>query len=115
MGAFCETYGDTISNRVLEYLLENQGLDVAIGDIARELGISRPKTYEVIAYFEEKGYVLRTRVVGRTQLFALNKTNSRVILFTKDFKECLRIVALENSIPNPKRQMSLRAPLFSRT
>lgn len=92
IGAFCETYGNTIHNRILEYTLENLDLDFAIGDMAKELDISRPKAYEEIKKFEEKDYIKKTRVVGKTQLYILNKNNNRVKLFLKDFKECLRLV-----------------------
>jgi len=95
IGAFCKTYGDTIHNRILEYMLENQDLDFAVGDMAKELGISKPKAYEVIKYFEQKGYVEKSRIVGKTQLYKLNKENKRVGLFLKDFKECLRLIAEE--------------------
>jgi sugar-specific transcriptional regulator TrmB len=96
IGAFCETYGQTIPNRVLEYILENQDLDIAAGDIARAVGISRPKAYEVMMFFEAKGYVKQSRVVGRTQLYLLNKANRRVQLFMRNFLECLKIVAEEH-------------------
>ncbi|MCX6709691.1 MAG: hypothetical protein NTV63_01910 [Candidatus Woesearchaeota archaeon] len=96
-GAFCETYGNTISNRILEYLMENEELDFAVGDMAKELKISRPKSYEIIRGFEKKAYVKRSRIVGKTQLYLLNKENSRIKLFLKDFKECLRIVTEEYS------------------
>lgn len=95
MGAFCETYGNTIHNRILEYVLENQDIDFAVGDMAKELGISKPKSYEVIKYFEEKGYIKKSRVVSKTQLYKLNKDNKRVKLFLMDFKECLRLIAEE--------------------
>jgi len=95
IGAFCEIYGNTINNRVLEYLLENQTLDFAIGDMARELKISRPKTYEIIKEFEKKEYVNKSRIVGKTQLYILNKENNRVRLFLKTFKECLKMVVEE--------------------
>ena len=97
MGAFCETYGNTIHNRILEYVLENAEIDFAVGDMAKELGISKPKTYEVIKYFEEKEYIKKSRIVGKTQLYKLNKDNNRVKLFLSDFKECLRLIADEYS------------------
>ena len=96
-GAFCETYGNTISNRILEYLMENEDLDFAVGDMAKELKISKPKAYEIIGDFEKKGYVKKSRIIGKTQLYILNKEDSRVKLFLRDFKECLRIVADEYS------------------
>ena len=97
IGAFCETYGNNIPNRILEYLMENEDLDFAVGDMAKELQISKPKAYEIIGEFEKKGYLKKSRIVGKTQLYILNKENSRVKLFLNDFKECLRLVAEENS------------------
>ena len=96
-GAFCQIYGDTLQNCVLEYMLENQELDFAVGDMAKELGISKPKAYEIVGYFERKDYVKKSRVVGKTQLYALNKENQRVKLFLRDFKECLKLIAEEYS------------------
>ena len=97
IGVFCGTYGNTIPNRILEYLMENEELDFAVGDMAKELQISKPKAYEIIGEFEKKGYLKKSRIVGKTQLYVLNKENSRVKLFLNDFKECLRIVVEENS------------------
>ena len=94
-GVFCETYGNSIPNRILEYLLENQGIDFAVGDMAKEVGVSRPKAYDVIKGFEKKAYVKKSRIVGKTQLYMLNKENKRVRLFLRDFRECLRLVAEE--------------------
>ena len=39
-GAFCEVYGDTIKNEIMEYILENKELDFAAGDMAKELNVS---------------------------------------------------------------------------
>ncbi len=107
IGAFCLTYGITIRNRILEYLLENQGLDFAVGDISRELEISRPKTYEIINDFLNKSFIFKSRIIGKTQLYILNKQSARVKLFLKDFKECLKIVVVEHSI-KPKQRKTLK-------
>lgn len=96
-GAFCKTYGQTIDNLILEYLLENKGLDFAVGDMAKELEISKPKAYEVIKDFENKGYIKKSRIIGKTQLYILNKDNRRVQLFLRDFNECLKIIVEEYS------------------
>lgn len=100
-GAFCETYGATIENQVLEYLLENQDLDLAVGDMAKELDISRPKAYDVIEDFEKKGYLVKSRVVGKTQLYKLNKANIRVKIFLRNFAECLQLVIDEHDGKKP--------------
>jgi len=97
-GAFCQTYGSTINNQVLEYMLENQGLDFAIGDMAKELEISRPRAYQAISEFEQRGIAKKSRIIGRTQLYMLNRDNPRAKLFQRDFRECLRLVAQEQAV-----------------
>lgn len=94
-GMFCEVYGKTAVNAVLEFLLENQDIDFAVGDIAKEAGISRPKAYSVIEGFEKKGFVKKSRFVGKTQLYILNRSNSVVKLYLRNFKECLKAVLEE--------------------
>jgi sugar-specific transcriptional regulator TrmB len=78
-------------------LLENQGLDFAVGDMAKEVGISRPKAYAVIKEFDRKEYIKKSRIIGKTQLYLLNKENKRVKLFLRDFRECLRLIAEEHT------------------
>lgn len=95
IGAFCETYGNTIRNKILEYILENKDIDFAVGDMAKELGISKPKCYEIIKEFKKKGYILESRIIGKTQLYGINGDNKRVKLFLKNFMECLKIIAEE--------------------
>lgn len=98
MGAFCDTYGKNLQNSVLEFTLENQDIDFAVSDITNELRISKPKAYEIIRLFETKGYVIPSRIVGKTQLFRLNKENKRVQLFMQNFRDCLKLVVEENSV-----------------
>ena len=94
-GAFCEIYGNTIRNQVLEYILENQDIDFAVGDMAKELAISKPKAYEIISEFMKHQYIKESRIIGKTQLYIINKENIRVKLFLKAFKECLKMISEE--------------------
>ena len=94
-GIFCEVYGDTINNRIIEYFLIMGRLDFAAGDMAKDLEISRPRVYEAVKEFERKGYIIKSRVIGRTQLYKLNKENRIVKLLMKSFMECLEIVVDE--------------------
>ena len=91
-GVFCETFGISIENRILEYLLESEYLGISIGDMAKELEISRPKAYQVIYELEAKSYVKKHRVIGKTQLYILNKENKHVKLLLKSFNECIKMV-----------------------
>ena len=108
MGAFSEVFGNTINNRILEYILENQDLDFAVSDIVRELKISKPKAYEVIREFEKLQYVKKSRIIGKTQLYRINKNSKRMRLFKRIFKYCLRLIAEEQGI-NPEALISEKA------
>jgi sugar-specific transcriptional regulator TrmB len=90
---FCEMYGNSLRNRVLEQLLENLALDFAVGDLAKETKISRPKAYQIVDDFESQGLIRKSRQVGKTQLYILNRDNPRVQLILHSFKECLRLAA----------------------
>lgn len=102
-GVFCETYGATAYNRVLESLLINRWGDFAIGDIVEETGLSKPKVYELAKEFEKKGFLLKTRVVGKTQLYKVNKEEPRMKLFIRDFNECLKLVVQQYSTKNKNK------------
>ena len=83
-GIFCEIYGKTLRNLVIEYLLEMRNLDFAVGDMAEEI----------------ENIVKKSRTVSGTQLYILNKNNIKVKLLTKTFKECLNLV-IENHQEKP--------------
>ena len=96
-GMFCEVYGKSLRNLIIEFLLENKGLDFAIGDAAKELGMSRPAAYKIIKELENEKIVKKSRVVSGTQLYLLNEENIKAKLLIKNFKECLKIVVEEES------------------
>lgn len=102
-GILCERYGKTLHNLVWEYFLTTS--DAAVGDMAREEKISRPKAYQVISEFMKKGYIVKSRIIGRTQLYKLNKENSIVKIFIRNFNECIQMVIDEHV---PKRNSSGR-------
>ena len=97
IGQYSKIYGKTISNRVMENFLEAGYSDVGASEIVSLTGISKPKVYQTIEEFMKKGYIIKSRVVGRTQLYKLNKENMIVRIFLRNFNECLQIVANEYS------------------
>ncbi|MFH1181984.1 MAG: hypothetical protein V1702_03425 [Candidatus Woesearchaeota archaeon] len=111
-GRFCEIYGKTLRNRVIEYLMENQDIDFAIGDMSKEINISRPKAYQIMGEFEKKGYVKRTRIVGKTQLFALNHDNKVAKIFLRNFEEIINSILDEYSQPDNKIKQTSNAKLI---
>ena len=47
-GEFCEIFGITPRNRIIEFFLEMRGLDFSIGDVAKETELNRATTYNTI-------------------------------------------------------------------
>ena len=99
--AFCDTYGRTLNNLVWGHFLTWR--EVAVGDMAKEIGISRPKAYQIVNEFLKKGYIKKSRIFGKTQIYMLNEDNYVVRIFQRNFKECLHMVVEHYS---KKKQIS---------
>jgi DNA-binding IclR family transcriptional regulator len=96
-GIFCEIFGGSIRSQILEFILTFQSGDFAVSDIAEEVKISRPKAYEYSDKFEKQGYISKSRVIGRTQLYKLNKEHKHVKLLMRTFNDCLQLIVDEHT------------------
>ncbi len=90
-GQFCEVYGKTLTNLLWEHVLCFDNY-IDVGFVAKEIGISRPKAYKLIYEFLEKKYLVKQRMVGKTQLYRLNKEHPIVKIHLRNFRECGRMV-----------------------
>ncbi|MFH1916382.1 MAG: hypothetical protein ABIJ21_03900 [Nanoarchaeota archaeon] len=91
-GIFCEVYGKTLRNLVLEYILIIDELDWATSELAQEASISRPKAYQIVKELLKEGIVKKSRIVAGTQLYSLNHENRYVKVLKFSFKQCLNLV-----------------------
>ena len=90
-----EVIGDTIENRIIDFLIEGIGLDYTKKDIADNCNISRPTLYKILPKLVKEGLVKPTRTIGRSQLYSLNRENDKVkallklegFLLKKSFEE----------------------------
>ena len=97
VGKYCEIYGNTLSNQVMEFFLEAYDSDVAVSEITGLSHISKPKVYDIIDEFMRKKLVMKSRVIGKTQMYKLNTGNPVVKIYIRNFKECLDMVAAQHS------------------
>ena len=104
----CEMYGESINNKFIEYIMIFRRLDFAVCDMAEELEISKPKAYQVIREFEEKGYIIKSRVIGKTQLYKVNKENRNIKILIKQFKESLKLIMEEYAEKEKKKKSKSR-------
>lgn len=73
-------FGDDPKTRIVAALLSERDRDLNKSDIARLAGISRPSVYGPIEDLVEKGIVVRTREVGNSPMFAINRESAAVRL-----------------------------------
>lgn len=92
---FCELFGATARNRVLEIFLEGREIDNGLGNVAEEAGLNRASVYNVASGLLKQGIIMPSRIVGRTQLYKLNFKNDEVRILSKSFDDALRLAARE--------------------
>ncbi|MDP1695485.1 MAG: hypothetical protein Q8L29_01070 [archaeon] len=70
--------GDSPVFRIVDFLIENKGLDVTKKQIIDSANISRASLFKAWHQLEEQGIVLATRQFGKTKLYTLNSKNQLV-------------------------------------
>ena len=92
-----EVIGDTVVNRIIDFLIEGQGIDYTKTDIAENCKISRPTLYKVFPILIKQKIIKSTRTIGRVQLYTLNKNSQKVQALIK-----LEELLLKQSFPKEK-------------
>src|SRR3989338_6871233 len=95
-----ETIGDTIENRILDFLIEGKGIDYSKKDIADGCEISRPTLYKILPKLIKEGILKITRSVGRITMYTLNTENERVRAILK-----LEQILLQKSFENIEQKV----------
>jgi len=72
---FKEVMGTSPSVKVLEFLIEWNGFDITITDIARGASIGRANAYEIVNTLKSKGILKQTRTIGTSTFYIFNKEN----------------------------------------
>src|SRR3972149_9115248 len=67
--------GDIPLFRIIDFLLENKGIDFSKSDIAKGAEISRASLFNYWEEIEKHSIVRVTRSFGKTKLYALNSKN----------------------------------------
>lgn len=61
--------------KIIDFLLDNKGMDFTKSDIAKGADISRTSLFNYWRYLEIHGIVKITRKFGKTKLYTLNSKN----------------------------------------
>lgn len=73
--AFLEYFGDTPKLRFLNFLIGNHFFDFNMTDMARESNISYNSLASFFQEFLGKGIIIKTRRVGKSDMYKLNTDN----------------------------------------
>lgn len=68
--------GDMPLFKIIDFLLENKGMDFSKSDIAKGAEISRASLFNYWNEIEKHGIVKVTRSFGKTRLYTLNTKNA---------------------------------------
>tara|TARA_Y100000310_G_C20610876_1_gene777920 strand:+ start:48 stop:416 length:369 start_codon:yes stop_codon:yes gene_type:complete len=74
--AFLEYFGDTPKLRFLDFLIGNHFFDFNMTDMAKEANISYNSLKVFFEDFLEKGIIIKTRRVGKSDMYKLNMENA---------------------------------------
>ena len=93
MGRFTDSTADTARFRILEYFLEARETDHAVSDVIEATELARSSFYAAWPALLASGVIRHTRIVGKTRLYQLDRTNAYaklyLALFTLAMKEPL--------------------------
>lgn len=94
--------GDTPLIRVVDFLIENSIFDYTKTDIAENAGISRASLYKIWPTLQKYELVKKSRKIGNTTLYKLNKENPVVQkLIELDLKISKEYADLLSEEPKP--------------
>ncbi len=104
-GDFCEMFGATPRNRIVEFFLEIRELDFAIGDVAKETGLNRATTYNTIEGLLAQKVLIPSRKVSGGQLYKLNKEKREIKVLIEVFNLILSRIVNEHSSKEQKQKL----------
>ena len=95
---FCETFGDTPRNRIVEFFLELRETDYGLGDVARNLDMNKATVYTIGHELIKNQFLVPHRHIGKTQTYILNRKHPSVKVLIKTFDMLLRQIGEEEIV-----------------
>lgn len=88
-GLWCELFGVTPYNRILEEILIGSDIDLTIQALVSSTDLTKPTVYKIIKQLVKEKIVKPTRSIAGAQLYALNKDNEKAGFLLKTFNDLL--------------------------
>ncbi|MFA5175712.1 MAG: hypothetical protein WC413_00415 [Candidatus Nanoarchaeia archaeon] len=86
---FREFMGNNPTTRILEFLIEGKDFDYSLTDIANNSGVSWRTVHRLFPKFIKNNMVVKTRAIGRAQLYKLNVKNESIKKLIELFNKLL--------------------------
>lgn len=83
MSSLVDILGDNPTNKVLDFFIINQYWDYSSSQISGETGVNFKTLQELIPKLIKKGFLIKTRRVGKADLYAFNRDNTVAIQLDK--------------------------------
>ncbi|MFH1637014.1 MAG: HTH domain-containing protein [Candidatus Woesearchaeota archaeon] len=90
--------GDSPTARIIEFLIEGDGLDYSMADMASNINVSWRTVHRLIPELEKIGLVIHTRRIGKAKLYSLNKENIVVKKLVELFNAVIRRGVMEQAL-----------------
>lgn len=92
--------------KIIDFLVENKGMDFSKLDIARGAEISRASLFNYWKELEARGIVTVTRKFGKTKLYTLN-SKSLIVKRILDLEKALISEALKSQTAKKKEMLAV--------
>ncbi len=98
VSTFLKLEGNTVKNRIWNFLILHSEFDYSMKDIAKFSKVSYTALKEMWKEFVERKIVTHTRDVGKARMYTLNRDNSQVEKFINYYWSVVDSVKLINAI-----------------
>ncbi len=106
VSTFLKLEGNTVKNRIWNFLILHSEFDYSMKDIAKFSEVSYTALKEIWKEFVERKIVVHTRNVGKARMYKLNRSNSQVEKFINFYWS---VVDSEVNKLNKKEEMLIPA------
>ena len=90
---FVEMSRNKPQTKILDFLADHPDYDYSVSDLAKNTGVSRPTVYKIIKTLEDSKLVIKTRKLGKSNMYKLNLKNKLVRTILKFDFEIAKIIA----------------------
>lgn len=106
-GVMVQMLGEYPRVKVLEFFLINDDFDASKSYVAKETEVSRTTLEPIWNELEEEGIIVKTRTIGRAEMFKLDK-NNRTAQVLQNFLDSLASMRADEEEAKMKQKVLAR-------